>query len=199
MNVLNEQLRKNLESNAKKFKTSWIFIGQSLFSVFRDKLFHDWGYEKFEDYTTKELGLKKSVALKLVKTYFFVEQHEPEYLKEEFNQKEVAIIPSYEPLDVLRMAKRSEINREDYQKLREQLFVKGKDAVSLKKDLTAMIKERKLIDPDVEREKRNQVAIKKIITALRQFNGEMSVLKLIEPNILEESEGLLNIIEERYS
>ena len=41
-------------------------------------------FEKFEDYVIRELGLKKPLALKLVKTYFFVEQDEPVYLKKEF-------------------------------------------------------------------------------------------------------------------
>lgn len=194
----NQQLRTSLESNAKMFKTSWIFLGQALYSVYKDKLFHAWGYEKFEDYTTKELGLKKSVALKLVKTYWFVEQHEPEYLKEEMSQKDAAIIPSYEPLDLLRKAKSKDLTREDYQKVREQVF-SGKDASLIKKDLTAMIKERKQVDPDVERDKRNQAAIKKIMGALNLFNGEMKALKLIESDILEKSEGLLKIIQEKYS
>lgn len=196
---LSIDIRDNLVTNAKTFKTSWIYLGQTLYTVFRDKLFHAWGFEKFEDYTCKELGLKKSVAMKLVKTYFFVEQQEPNYLREEFSQdKEAAIIPSYEPLDVLRLAHRSNIEREDYNKIRTDVF-KGKDPSLIKKELTAIIKSRKLIDVDEEREKRNMASIKKFMNALKVFNADMESLKLIEADITFVTKELLNTLEEKYS
>lgn len=192
-------IRENLVTNAKTFKTSWIFLGQTLYTVFRDKLFHEWGFEKFEDYTSQELGMKKSLAMKLVKTYFFVEQQEPNYLREEFSQdKEAAIIPSYEPLDLLRLAHRSSIGREDYAKIRKDVFA-GKDTSLIKKDLTQIMKERKQVNPDEEREKRNKSAIKKFMQSIRIFNGEMEILKLIESHIVESSETLLRKLEEKYS
>ena len=79
-----DKLREHIAQHAKDFKLSWVQLGQGLYSVWRDKLYHSWGFEKFEDYVVRELGLKKPLALKLVKTYFFVEQDEPVYLKKEF-------------------------------------------------------------------------------------------------------------------
>ncbi len=119
--VLSDAMRENLIGNAKTFKTSWIFLGQSLFTIWRDKTFLGWGHDTFEAYVVNELGLKKALAMKLVKTYFFVEQEEPGYLKEEFTEgREAPVIPSYEPLDVLRLARKNkDLKREDYQKLRE--------------------------------------------------------------------------------
>lgn len=201
INALSEDLRNNLTHNAKNFKTSWIFLGQALYTVWRDKLFHAWGHEKFEDYVVNELGMKNTLAMKLVKTYFFVEQQEPEYLQKEFAEgREAAVIPSYEPLDVLRLArKEKDLTREDYQKLREQVFVKGKDAVEVKKELTAMIKERKQVDPDVEREKRNKASIARMISCLKLFVGDMNLFKLCDHSITEASEDLLNKLQEDYS
>lgn len=201
MSKLFEDLRGNLLGNAKTFKTSWIFLGQALYTVWRDKTFHEWGHEKFEDYVVNELGMEKRLAMKLVKTYFFVEQEEPGYLKEEFKEgREAAVIPSYEPLDALRMAKRTkEITQEDYQKLREAVFVKGKDAAEVRKELTAMIKERKQIDPDTERENRNQASIKKIMGALKSFIAEGDILELIEYQILEDAKDLFDKLENRYA
>src|SRR4051812_48512287 len=192
-----EALRMELAEYAKDFKVSWVHLGQGLYSVYRDKLFHSWGFEKFEDYVIRELGLKKPLALKLVKTYFFVEQEEPAYLKKEFSEaREAIVVPSHESLDVLRLARRrNEITRDDYAKLRKDVFDKGKDASLVKKDLTAMIKERKQIDPEEEREKRNQASIKKFLGALKNFTNEMGSLKLVEPDILDEAEGLLKKIE----
>lgn len=149
-----ENLRVHLASHAKDFKLSWVLLGQGLYAVWRDKLYTAWGFDKFEDYCVRELGLKKPLALKLVKTYFFVEQDEPMYLKKEFSEsREASVVPGYESLDVLRRARgHKELTREDYTKLRKDIFEKGKDASIVRKDLTTIIKERKKIDPDQARE-----------------------------------------------
>ena len=144
-------------------------LGQGLYSVWRDKLYQAWEFEKFEDYCVRELGLKKPLALKLVKTYFFVEQDEPMYLKKEFAEgRETAIVPGYESLDVLRLARgHKELTREDYTKLRKDIFEKGKEASIVRKDLTAIIKERKKIDPDQAREARHEQSVRRLVAALR--------------------------------
>jgi hypothetical protein len=192
-----ETLRNELTANAKTFKTSWIFLGQSLYTVWRDKLYHQWGHEKFEDYLIKELGMKKALGMKLVKTYFFVEEQEPEYLKAEFSSgREVAIIPSYEPLDVLRRARADRnLTREDYSTLRDKVFKKGTDASQLNKDLTSMIKERKKIDPDQEIEARYNKSIKKFIAAIKEFTRDMHSLNPSDTGIIEKAEELQGNVE----
>ncbi len=195
-----EALRMELAEYAKDFKISWVHLGQGLYSVYRDKLFHAWGYEKFEDYVIRELGLKKPLALKLVKTYFFVEQEEPAYLKKEFSEaREASVVPNYDSLDVLRLARRrNELTKDDYSKLRKDIFEKGKDSSVVKKDLTAMIRERKKVDPDEEREKRHQASVKRFLGALKNFKNDMENLKLIDVGIIEEAEILLKKLEEKY-
>ena len=198
--LTSDALRVELAEHAKSFKVSWVYLGQGLYSVWRDKLFYGWGFEKLEDYLAAELGIKKPLAMKLVKTYFFVEQEEPAYLKKEFSEaREALVVPGYESLDVLRLAKRSkEVNREDYVKLRKQVFEKGKDASLVRKDLTAIIKERKQVDPDEERENRQQASIRRFVNALKSFQKDMDVLKLVESDIVEEAETLLAKLEEKY-
>ena len=198
--VLTDALRGELIEHAKTFKTSWVHLGQGLYSVWRDKMFHAWGHDKFEDYVIRELGLRKPLALKLVKTYFFVEQEEPAYLKKEFSEvREAAVVPGYESLDVLRLARNSkDVNREDYVKLRKQVFEKGREASLVRKDLTSIIKERRQVDPDEERENRHQHSIRKFLTALKTFKQDMETLKLIEPDIAAEAEELLKKLEEKY-
>ena len=196
-----ENLRAHIAQHAKDFKLSWVQLGQGLYSVWRDKLYHAWGFEKFEDYVIRELGLKKPLALKLVKTYFFVEQDEPVYLKKEFAEsRDTAVIPSYESLDVLRLARnRKELTREDYTKLRKDIFEKGKDASLVRKDLTTIIKERKKIDPEQAREQRHEQSVRRLMAALRSFKKDMETLKLVEPEIIEEAEELLKHLEDQHS
>jgi len=196
-----ENLRSHLAQHAKDFKLSWIQLGQGLYSVWRDKLYQSWEFEKFEDYVVRELGLKKPLALKLVKTYFFVEQDEPVYLKKEFAEaRKTAIIPGYESLDVLRLARsRKELTREDYTKLRKDIFEKGKEASLVRKDLTTIIKERKKIDPEQAREARHEQSVRRLVAALKSFKKDMETLKLAEPDIIEDAEELLKQLEGRFS
>ena len=199
-NLAAEALRAQIMGHAKDFKISWVALGQGLYAVWRDKMFYAWGFEKFEDYVVNELGLKKPLALKLVKTYFFVEQEEPVYLKKEFSEaREASVVPGYESLDVLRLVRRNkELTREDYTKIRKDIFEKGKDASVVKKDLTALMKERKKIDPVQEREKRHQQSIKKFLSALKTFKQDMETLKLVEADIIDSADGLLQKLEDKY-
>ncbi len=196
-----ENLRAHIAQHAKDFKLSWVQLGQGLYSVWRDKLYQSWEFDKFEDYVVRELGLKKPLALKLVKTYFFVEQDEPVYLKKEFAEsRDTAVIPGYESLDVLRKARsHKELTREDYTKLRKDIFEKGKEASLVRKDLTTIIKERKKIDPEQAREARHEQSVRRLVAALRSFKKDMETLKLAEPDIVEEAEELLERLEGRSS
>ena len=193
-----DELRARLLHSSKDFKIAWVELGQSLFTVYDDKLFHVWGHENFEDYVEKELGLPKSFAIKLVKTYAFVEQEEPVYLTKNFgDETQASLLPSFETLDLLRRARKTkELTKQDYIKLRKDVFEKGKGAAEVRKDLTAIIKERKQVNPDEEREKRNLASVKKFFTALKTFTQDMETLKLIPADIVKESEMLMKRIED---
>jgi hypothetical protein len=131
-------------------------LGQVLYSVWRDKLYLSWEFDKFEDY--------------------------------------------YESLDVLRLARtRRELTREEYTKLRKDIFEKGKEASLVRKDLTAIIKERKKIDPQQARENRQNSSVRRLMAALRSFKKDMETLKLADPDIIEEADELLERLEGRFS
>lgn len=195
--MIGEVLRSQILNYAKDFKTSWVNLGQSLYAVWQDKLYYGWGYDKFEDYTEKELGLKKSIALKLLKTYLFVEHEEPAYLKKEFvESREPVKVPGCDEVNVLRMAKqKKELLPEDYQRLRKSIFEKGASAAAVRKDLTAIMKERKPVNPDEERNKRNEAAIRKLLTSLKSFQKDMETLKLLPTEIVEDAQKLLDRLE----
>ncbi len=83
------------------------------------------------------------------------------------------------------------MTREDYTKLRKDIFEKGKDAALVRKDLTPIIKERKKIDPDEAREARHEQSVRRLVAALKSFKKDMETLKLAQPDIIEEAENLL--------
>ncbi len=197
LETINDTLREEIHVYAKDFKTSWLNLGRHLYAVWQDKLFHAWGHDKFEDFTEKEVGIKKSLCLKLLKAYLFVEQDEPAYLSKEFGQdRETINIPGYDAVDALRLAKsKKDITAEDYAKLRSDVFTRGVDAGEVRKELTAMMKERKHVDPEEERENRHEAAVKKFISAIESFKKDMEALKLIPADLINEAKNLKGKLE----
>ncbi len=195
--VTADMIREEILRHAKNFKTSWISLGQNLYPVWKDKLYHGWGFEKFEDYVEDELGMKKGNALKLLKTYFFIEQEEPQYLSEDFQERRQARVPDCDAVNVLRLARqKKELTKDDYRELRKSVFDDGKSAALARKDLTALIKERKVVDPDEERQKRSDAVVQRLLATIKTFKQEMDVLKLVPADLIDEAEALMKRLEQ---
>jgi len=190
-------LRYKILSSAKSFKTSWIDLGQSLYSVWKDKLFKDWGFLTFDAYTSKEIGIRKNTALKLLKTYYFLEKEEPHLLDKGYVEtKDASEVPSYEAVDVLRLAKKKQtLGEDDYKRFRRDVLEKGKDAREVKKDLTALIKQREELEPDEARKKKREATIKRLLTTLRSLKTEIEVTKVLPSDVLKQTRMLIDRIE----
>ncbi|MDD4899537.1 MAG: hypothetical protein PHT31_02880 [Candidatus Omnitrophica bacterium] len=188
--------RYHVLENAKDFKSSWIELGRSLYTVLKDKLYRDWGYGSFDIYTVKEIGIRKQTAMKLLRSYYFLEKEEPAILKQENMDSQNAVaIPTYESVDVLRMAKNKKIGAEEYQDLKKQVFEKGRDAREVKKDLTAIIRQRAELEPEEAREQRKTVTVRRLLGTLRSLKQEIEVGKLLPAGIIREAEALIKKIE----
>ncbi len=196
---IDDTIRNEILEFSKDFKKSWVGLGRHLYAVWEDKLFRAWGFDSFEDYIEGEVGLQKSLGLKLLKSYFFLEQDEPQYLDAQFMDERTADkIPGYEEINFLRLAKsKKELNKNDYAKLKKDVFDKGKLATTLRKDLSTLMKERKYVDPEEERDARNEAAIRRLITSIKTFQKDMTALKLIPEDIVDNAKDLLRRLEEQ--
>ncbi len=190
-------LRYQILESAKNFKTSWIQLGQALFTVWKDKLYKGWGYIKFETYTAREIGIKKTTAMKLLKSYYFLEKEEPAYLTPDYAQaSDVALLPGYEAINALRQAKdNKKIEPQEYRQFKNEIFEKGKDARDLRRDLTHLIRERQELAPEEAWKKRRLSTVKRLLGTLKSLKKEAQVLKLLPPAILQETSGLIKRIE----
>jgi len=196
-----ESLRFQILQNAKSFKTSWIDLGQALYSVWKDKLFKDWGYLTFDAYTSKEIGIRKNTAIKLLKTYYFLEKEEPHLLNKDYvNTKDAAEVPGYEAVDVLRLAKKKQLlDEDDYKRFRKDIFEKGRDGREVKKDLTALIKQREELEPDEARRKKREMTIRRLLSSLKSLKRELEITKILPNDVLKQTNTLINRIEAEIS
>lgn len=189
-------IRYQALDSAKSFKTSWITLGQILYTVWKDKLFRDWGYSDLDAYTSKEIGIRKQTALKLLRSYSFLEAEEPRYVQSEYNERaETSSIPSYEAVDVLRQARKKDLDRGDYAKIRKYVLEDGKDARDVKKDLTDMMKQREELDPEEARREKREKVLKRFVSSLRSISKEIRVSRLLPDKIAKEAEKVIEMIE----
>ena len=190
-------LRHRILKSVKWFKTSWIELGQGLYAVWKDKLYKDWGYTKFETYTAKEIGIRKQTALKLLRSYFFLEKKEPHYLTKEYSEKaDAALVPTYESIDALRLVNnKKQLDRMDYENIKKNVLEKGRDARAVKKDLTALIKQREELLPEEAWQKKRLSLLKRSLTLLKSLREEIKLAKMFSAQVFKDIDKLISRLE----
>lgn len=190
--------RYQVLQNVKKFKTSWLDLGQSLYTVYKDKLYKEWGFMTFESYVSKEINIQKQTAVKLLKSYYFLEKEEPDYLKKDQPGPESASsFPSYEAINLLRLAKnRKEIGEGGYANLKKQILEKGRDARDLRKDISSLIRERQELSPEEARKKKQEITLRRFLSTLKSLKRDLELSKLVSSVILKDTDALIKKIED---
>jgi len=192
-----DSMRRFVLECAKGFKTSWIELGRALYNVHRDKLYRRWGFNTFDGYTSKEIGIHRQTAQKLLRSYMFLEKEEAWYLEEQ-QGADVAPgrIPHYEAVNVLRLAKeKKRIDEQDYDILKKKVFQDGKDYREVKKDLTTLIKQDEVEQPQEVRRKSRAVVIRRYIANLKAAQKEMESLQLLPRTLMNQAATLISKIE----
>jgi len=186
-------LRYQALQSAKRFKTSWIELGQYLQTVWREKHYKSWGYVSFESYCTKEIGIKTSTALKLLRSYYFLEQEEPAFLKTKLvDTGKVVALPSFDSVYVLRRAKNKKgLNDEDYQTLKYSVLDKGEEPKEVRSKLRNILESYAETDPKEEREKRCTAKINRFLSVLRNLRIEIEYSGMLSRKIIKEVDQLI--------
>ncbi|MBD3380189.1 MAG: hypothetical protein GF408_06985 [Candidatus Omnitrophica bacterium] len=180
-------LRRDVLEHARTFKTSWIDLGRALFTVWKEKMYKQWGYDEFQAYASKEIGIRKETAHKLLRSYSFMEQKEPAYIKKDYTEKaEAAKVPTYEAVDVLRQASKKDLDSEEYSSIRQYVLKDGKDARDVKKDLTRIIKQREETDPEEVRAQKRIASLKRMVSLLKSVSKELKHNDLLKESTLKQ-------------
>lgn len=111
--------RYEVLDKAKRFKSSWVELGEKLLEVSRKGQFREWGYQSFEEYCVQEIRIKRGTAEKLTTAYRFMEKEEPQLLRA---REELKPLPDYRSIDLLRKAKEEKgFTEEEYVDLRKSI------------------------------------------------------------------------------
>jgi hypothetical protein len=191
-------LRRHVLESARNFKSSWVELGRSLYSVFKNKSYKEWGFSTFDAYTQKEIGIKKPTAMKLLRSYYFLEKEEPSYLKKDYSESlEAAKLPGYEAVDLLRKAKEKKaLDEEDYSRIKQDIFSGGKDARDVRKDLSALIRQREELEPEEAYAKKRASTLRRFVGSLKALKREAEISKLLPAQLIREAQELIRKIED---
>jgi hypothetical protein len=111
--------RYQVLDTAKRFKSSWVELGDKLLQVSSTARFREWGYASFEEYCAQEIRIKKGTAEKLTLAYRYLERQEPELLA---RREELKPLPDYRSVDLLRRAREeNSFSDEEYAELRKSV------------------------------------------------------------------------------
>jgi hypothetical protein len=192
-----EGIRRSILENAKGFKTSWISLGQALYTVWKDKMYKQWGYDKFETYTAKEIGIRKQTALKLLRSYCFMEREDPAYLKKDYNDEtDTALVPTYESINVLRLARdKKALSGADYAKIKRSVLDMGKDPGAVKKDLTALMRQREELEPEDVWQKKRLTLIKRFLATLKSLIVQARASNMLSSKAIDDLQKSIDKIE----
>ncbi len=197
----NDELRVQTVEIAKKHKASWIQLGQHLFSIYKNKLYKEWGYQAFETYCRKELNIRDTTASKLIKSYSFLEKEEPRIVRSSFAEDEAPRkIPDYEAVNALRLAKNNKnIPTNEFAELRNDVLNEGKEV----KEVRAQVK--KILEthapketPEMKDQKRGSI-LRRLIGFLNSAKTQLEEEDLVPDYLLKQIDTLTQKLEDQLS
>ena len=192
-----ESLRYQTLQSARRFKTSWIELGQYLQTVWRDKHYKSWGYSSFESYCRREIAIKHSTALKLLRSYYFLEREEPSFLKTRLDDSEKVVkLPSCDSVDILRLAKdKKGLTDKDYKTLRYKVLDKGEEAKEVRSELKSILESYPEADSEGGKRKKQQVTVKRLLRTLKNLRTEIEDSGILPKKLAREIDYLIAKIE----
>jgi hypothetical protein len=199
METLDEQsLRYETLQSARQFKTSWIELGQYLQTIWRERHFKSWGYTSFESYCTKEIAVKHTTALKLLRSYYFLEREEPSFLKTKLHSSDkVVALPSVDSVNILRLAKdKKGLEGEDYKALRYRVLDKGEEPKEVRSKLRSILDSYAEVSPEDEQRKKHTITINRFLGTLRNLRKEIECSNIVSKKRVREIDQLIANIEE---
>ena len=180
--------RYQVLATAKRFKSSWVELGEKLLQIQKAGQFRDWGYDSFEDYCSREIRIKKPTAQKLTLAYRYLEKDEPELLA---RQTELKPLPDYRSVELLRQAREEKSFSEDeYAELRRAVIEEERSHPTVLKrfrEVAATHTEA----PD------QTLPLKSALAAARRLETALRSVADLPPEIPEDIGQLVGLLEER--
>jgi hypothetical protein len=190
--------RYQVLDTAKRFKSSWVELGDKLLKVSSAARFREWGYASFEEYCVREIRIKKGTAEKLTLAYRYMENREPELMA---RREELKPLPDYRSVDLLRRAREEKgFSDEEYAELRKSVVEEERSHPTILKRFNevAAAGGEEPADPIVPL-KTGLAAARRLDTALQAVADVPTVYREQVRNLIDHLEGELDALKIRMT
>jgi len=178
--------RYQVLDKAKRFKSSWVELGEKLLQVSSRGFFREWGYQSFEEYCVHEIRIKRGTAEKLTMAYRFMEKEEPQLLN---SGEELKPLPDYRSIDLLRKAKEEKgFSEEEYGNLRKSVVEEERSHPTVLKKYKEVAALREEVNP--------LAPLKASLSAARRLEATLRGLEQPPTLYLEQVGGMIAHLEE---
>ena len=129
-----DPFREEVLRAAQAFKASWTGLARVLTRVRDEALWEGWGFSSFEAYCSKELRIRKATALKLTRSWSFLDRHERSWRPEAPDARPP---PPFEVVEVLAEAEeRGALDAEEYRSIRDSIWDPERPVAAVRRELT---------------------------------------------------------------
>jgi hypothetical protein len=162
--------RAELIARARRFKTGWIELAESLVEARRSGVWQRWGHASFEAYTQRELSLRSETVDKLTGSYSFLQRRAPAVLERDGVRER---IPSYQSVDFLRRAEESEVAPSEAKTaLYERVIEEAKPVAAVNREFRDVVFP---LAPE-DRRAKDSAGVRNVAKRLRELLEETDVL-----------------------
>ena len=190
-----ESLRYRALKALRNFRASWVELGRLLNEVVYGGDYKEWGYDDFELYCARELGLKKPTVQKLMASYNYMRKYETKRLhdfEDSHDESVGATIPDYQTVELLdRVRRREDLSEDDVKELHHKAFSEEAEEKELRKEirqrLRPAIEESEISDRATARKQE----LSQILRVARELRRRLSNSKAIPGGLKERIEQTL--------
>ncbi len=187
-------LRHKVMLALRQFRASWVELGRLLNEVVFGGDYKEWGYDDFEVYCARELGLKKPTVQKLMSSYNYMKRYEAPRLRE-YEESPVAgpmpEIPDFQTVELLdRVRNREEMPEEKINELHRRAFEGEGEEPEFRRELRQILRPPVDTSPDTgTREDKADLA--SVLRAARELRKRLATTRIVPEGLKERLERCL--------
>jgi hypothetical protein len=167
---------------SKRFKSSWVDLGKLLVRVRDQALFDTWGFPSFETYCLSELHIRKQTALKLTRSFSFLDKHEPEKMRSEAVGETA---PAFEVVEMLASAEeRGQLNAQEYKSIRDSIWNGERPTSELRRELSDKF------PPPAPAPEGQSASVKRLWALAKKLAAELHATKAVPRAVAERADAL---------
>lgn len=188
-------LRHQVMTALRQFRASWVELGRLLNDVAYGGDYREWGYDDFEVYCARELGLKKPTVQKLMISYNYMKKYESKRLHDFEDVPDKADspeIPDFQTVELLdRVRRRQEMPEEAIEDLHRRTFAGDGEEPELRKELRQYLRPQPRDDRSDADDPARPAELLPVLRAARELRRRLAAASVVPEGLRERVERCL--------